>query len=331
MKKVFSYLKKTLKVTMWLIISLVLLFIITALLIQIPAVQTKIVRTATSFVSDKTHTRVEIKNVSIAFPKSVVLEGLYLGDTRKDTLIYVDKIKLNIVLYDLIANKITINSLALTKAYVNLYNSKTDSLFNYNFLLTAFADSVQQKPEDTKEPAAWTFSVDKVSLKQIRLRYNDEFGGMKAAAQLGNADLKMNTLDLQNSVYKLDNLLIEQLKADVQTTKASNPQEEASSGILPNITASNIRIYNSSITYSDAISQQKILAAIHRFDLKNGTVDLENKIIELDKIYISKSDVRYFTADTATPVDTTVQVPQMVENAWKVTVKQIEFNDNAIT
>ena len=269
MKKVFSYLKKTLKVTMWLIISLVLLFIITALLIQIPAVQTKIVRAATSFVSDKTHTRVEIKNVSIAFPKSVVLEGLYLGDTRKDTLIYVDKIKLNIVLYDLIANKITINSLALTKAYVNLYNTKTDSLFNYNFLLTAFADSVQQKPEDTKEPAAWTFSVDKVSLKQIRLRYNDEFGGMKAAAQLGNADLKMNTLDLQNSVYKLDNLLIEQLKADVQTTKASNQQEEASSGILPNITASNIRINNSSITYSDAVSQQKILAAIHRFDLKN--------------------------------------------------------------
>ena len=127
MKKVFSYLKKTLKVTMWLIISLVLLFIITAVLIQIPAVQTKIVRAATSFVSDKTHTRVEIKNVSIAFPKSVVLEGLHLGDTRKDTLIYVDKIKLNIVLYDLIANKITINSLALTKAYVNLYNTKTDS------------------------------------------------------------------------------------------------------------------------------------------------------------------------------------------------------------
>ena len=331
MKKVFSYLKKTLKVTMWLIISLVLLFIITALLIQIPAVQTKIVRAATSIVSNKTHTRDEIKNVSIAFPKSVVLEGLYLGDTRKDTLIYVDKIKLNIVLYDLIANKITINSLALTKAYVHLYNTKTDSLFNYNFLLTAFADSVQQKPEDTKKPAAWTFSVDKVSLKQIRLRYNDEFGGMQAAAQLGNADLKMNTLDLQNSVYKLDNLLIEQLKADVQTTKASNQQEETSSGILPNITASNIRINNSSITYSDAVSQQKILAAIHRFDLKNGTVDLENKIVELDKIYISKSDVRYFTADTTTPVDTTVQVPQMVENAWKVTVKQIEFNDNSIT
>lgn len=331
MKKVFSYLKKTLKVAMWLMISLVLIFIITAVLIQVPAVQNKIVHAATSFVSNKTHTRVEIKNVSISFPKSIVLEGLYLEDLNKDTLIYADKVKINIVLHDLIANKITINSLALKKVHLNFYNIKTDSLFNYNFLLTAFADTTQQTTDDAKKSVAWTFSIDQVSLKQIRLRYDDEFGGMKATAQLGNADIKMNTLDMVNSVYKLDNLLIEQLKANVQTTGLANTKEEESIGILPSITASNIRINNSTLTYSDAASKQKVLAAIHRFELKNGNVDLENEIVSLDKIYLSKSDVRYFTADVESVVDTTLQVPEIAENAWKVTVKEIEFNDNSIT
>src|SRR5665647_1200153 len=97
------YIWKTLKVIAWVAVSLVLIFILIAVLIQIPAIQTKIVHYATSFVSNKTHTKVEIKHVSISFPKSVVIEGLYLEDLKKDTLLYSEKAKVNIALYDLLS------------------------------------------------------------------------------------------------------------------------------------------------------------------------------------------------------------------------------------
>ena len=89
MNKVQSFLKKTLKAVLWLAIVLVLIFVIIAALIQIPVFQNKIVHYATSFVSNKTHTRVEIKNISISFPKSVVIEGIFLEDIQKDTLPFV--------------------------------------------------------------------------------------------------------------------------------------------------------------------------------------------------------------------------------------------------
>jgi len=101
MKKVHTFLKTSLKVITWAIAGFVLFFFILALLIQIPGIQTKIVHYATSFVSNKTHTKVEIKHISISFPKSVVIEGLYLEDLKKDTLLYAGKAKVNMALYDL--------------------------------------------------------------------------------------------------------------------------------------------------------------------------------------------------------------------------------------
>src|ERR1035437_5471979 len=126
MHKALTILKKTGKAILWVVGVFVLLFLIVAGIIQIPAVQTKIVHAATSFVSNKTHTRVEIQNISISFPKSVVIEGLFLEDLSKDTLLYAGKAKVNIVLKDLLFNKICVNNIELDDLNVNLYSTKTD-------------------------------------------------------------------------------------------------------------------------------------------------------------------------------------------------------------
>ena len=111
--KVVFFLKKTLKAILWVVISFVLIFIIIAVLIQIPAIQSKLTNYATSFISGKTHTRVSIKKINISFPKSVVIEGLYLEDIKKDTLLYAGEVKVNIAFKDLFNHKIHISSLAL--------------------------------------------------------------------------------------------------------------------------------------------------------------------------------------------------------------------------
>ncbi|MBP6635990.1 MAG: hypothetical protein KA177_09140, partial [Paludibacter sp.] len=144
MKKILPFIKKTLKAILWVVVIFVLVFLIVAGVIQIPSVQNKIVNYATTFVSNKTHTKVEIENVGISFPKSVVLEGLFLEDLQHDTLLNVDKLKVNIVLKDLLFNRITVNNIKLENLTANLYNTSTDSLFNYNFLLEAFSDTTSQ-------------------------------------------------------------------------------------------------------------------------------------------------------------------------------------------
>lgn len=149
MNKVQIKMAKAIKVILWVVLILVFISVIIAGLVQIPSVQNKIVDAATSFVSKKTNTKVEIKNISIDFPKAVLIEGLFLEDTKKDTLIYVGSAKINIALYGLFSREIAISSVSLEDAVINLHSTKTDPLFNYNFLITAFTGSTKKLQTDT--------------------------------------------------------------------------------------------------------------------------------------------------------------------------------------
>jgi len=329
MNKALTILKKTLKAILWVVGVFVLLFLIVAGVIQIPAVQTRIVHAATSFVSDKTHTRVEIQHVSISFPKSVVIKGLFLEDLNKDTLIYAGKATLNIVLKDFLANKICINNIELEDVNLNLYSTKTDSLFNYNFLITAFADTTKTDTIKSETPTAWTFTIDNIMLKSIRLRYDDEFGGMNVRASLEKLEMKLDEINFEKSIYAIDNLLVEKLKANVLLTESVEKSTNKSSALLPKITANIIQINNSTVNFGDSINKQSVQGIIKRFELKGGSVDLQNELVNLDKIYLSESDILYKTS-ASVPTDPTQEVSTTLSNEWIVTVRHIDFDNNTV-
>ncbi|MDD2798797.1 MAG: translocation/assembly module TamB domain-containing protein [Bacteroidales bacterium] len=265
MNNVLSFLKRTLKVVAWVAATFVFLVVLIAGLIQIPAIQNKIVHYAIAFVSDKTHTKVEVKNVSISFPKSVVINGLYVEDLHQDTLLYAGETKINITLTDLIFSKITVNSIALDDLNLNLYNTATDSLFNYNFLLTAFSDTTPKVAPNT--PSKWRFSINHVSLKNIRLRYDDEFGGMNMAGSLTKLELQVDQMDVEKSIYRIDKLLVDNLMANVLVSKLSNTKK--TSDISPTITANNIQINDASIIYRNVAPKQRMDGAVEPIKLKN--------------------------------------------------------------
>jgi len=333
MNKVRSVLKWALKAFLWMALIFVLIFILIAGLIQVPAIQNKLIHFATSHVSNKTHTRVEIKNISISFPKSIVMKGLFLDDIQKDTLIYAGEVKVNIALKDLLSSKINIKSFSLEDVTLNVKRKATDSLFNYNFLLTAFTSTPTPGKVPPPSPSKWTFNIDNVSLKKIRLHYDDLYGGMKAIATLGNMAVKIDEIDLDKSLYSTDKVLIENMSASVQMykpgTTLAKEKVNVSSGVLPKIIAHKIQINNSTLIYEDTQSRQFISALLSRFSLKEGSVDLQKEIVTFDKIALSKSVITYNSHD-AGPIVKSKTLPVPTASNWKVTMKDIDLEDNTL-
>lgn len=330
-----SYLKKALKVIMWVFISIVLIFILIALLIQIPAIQNRIVQYATSYISDKTNTKVEIEKVSIAFPKSVVIEGLYLEDLNRDTLLYAGMTKVNIAFSDLLKDKITVNSFALKDVNINLHNAEADSVFNYNFLLTAFGDTTVKAEPDTMAASAWTFSLKEVSLENIRLRYNDQFGGMDVKASLQNLKLEMEDLDLEESIYSIDDLLVENITASVLMEESNYAEDTTETeSILPKIIAHTIEIRDSKVSYADSVGKQTITAVIDDFKLSEATVDLQKEMVSINNVSLARSEMEYYTTDIALTPDSVAEeaVEEVTEpeSNWKVSVNKIALEDNSL-
>jgi hypothetical protein len=67
----------------------------------------------------------------------------------------------------LLKNKININSFALENTVGNLSRTEADSLFNFNFLLTAFSDTASQKAVEPEKSSKWVISIDKVRFKNV--------------------------------------------------------------------------------------------------------------------------------------------------------------------
>ncbi|MCA1746452.1 MAG: AsmA family protein, partial [Bacteroidales bacterium] len=225
-KQVRRYIKTLIKIAIWIIVGFILFFVVVATLIQHPVIQTSILHRITSAVSDKTKTTVEIENIRISFPKSVVVRGVYLDDLQQDTLLYAGSIKVNLALKDLLFSKINVNSVTLEDVSVNMTRSRTDTLFNYYFLIAAFTDTARVPKAEPVEPSPWSFSIDRLSLDHTRFRFDDGYGGLDVAVALQKLRLKMDELDLEGAVYSIDALAIEGLQANVSTNKAGRSAGE---------------------------------------------------------------------------------------------------------
>jgi len=306
-----TIIKKTLKAILWVAIGFVLLFVIIAAIIQIPTIQNKIVGFATTFVSNKTHTRVEIKNIHISFPKSVIINNLFLEDIQKDTLLFAGEAKINMALFDLISSKISISSFGLENATINLYSTETDSLFNYNFLITAFSDTSTSAKINPKPASKWTFSINKVNLKNIRLRYDDAFGGMSVTVVLKDLDLKMDEIDIAKSIYSIDKLLVEQLNASVKITKLAIAETKKPESILPIITAKNIQINNSNVVYTNGINKPE----------KRNTFDVNR--LQFSNLNLEATDLLYSADATQITIN---QFSTLDQNQFAITKFETEFN-----
>ena len=329
MNKLGTFFKRVVKATVWVTIGFVLLFILVLLLIRIPSVQNKLVDYATTYVSGKTQTRVEIQNVGISFPKAVVLEGIYVEDTQADTLIYARKMRVNIALYGLFSNKIDISSVALEDATIKLYSTPTDPLFNYNFLISAFSDTTKLVAEKTSEPSKWTFSLDKINLKNVRFTYYDSYSGMEVFAAITNADARVGEISPKKSLYAFNELQLSGLAVNILTTETANTQTKNPEKILPTVSAKNLQINNSSVNYSDSVSFLSVISVIDQLELAGASIDIQKEQLVFDQLTVSKSDIRYhnFEPEILTGSVAADSLSSSGNN-WKVTINRMNMDDN---
>src|SRR5688500_10163419 len=119
-KQSVTFIKRTLKVLLWVLVSLVFLLFATALLVQVPSVQNALIHKVTSFISNKTHSKVEAGILSILFPESISLREVFVEDLSHDTLLYASEINVNLDMFALIKGNISIENITLKRVTAHL-------------------------------------------------------------------------------------------------------------------------------------------------------------------------------------------------------------------
>src|SRR3970040_153400 len=104
-KKIKGIALKTIRIAGWIWLCLIGLLLLAALLIQLPVVQNIITQKTIEFVQGKIGTRVSLDRISLSLPKRVVLDGLYVEDQARDTLLYAGTISVDADLIGLLSQR----------------------------------------------------------------------------------------------------------------------------------------------------------------------------------------------------------------------------------
>ncbi|WP_426486225.1 translocation/assembly module TamB domain-containing protein [Flavobacterium sp. 2] len=208
-KKSIHFLKKTLRVLLWCMTSIVALLLLLIILIQVPSVQNFVKDKAVSYLHKKIKTKVSLDHISIKFPKDVVLEGFYFEDQKKDTLLAGKRLELDVDLFKLVSSELEINSVSLENMTANISRNK-DGVFNFDYIIKAF-ESKEPKVED---PNAKPFkiSVVKVNLDNIKFNFKDDFSKNDIRVKLTHFDTKFKEFDLDKMNFDIPNIDLDGLK-----------------------------------------------------------------------------------------------------------------------
>ena len=205
--------RKSFRIALYTICSLLLLILVTLFALTLPPVQQRITREVQSFLQEKLDTRVEIAAIGLRFPYDVSLEGLLLEDQQQDTLIRVSRLMVTLDMWKLLGRSIVLQEIQLEDAAVYLHQK--DSVYNYDFIVKAFSNpNAPASPTPSSSPLTFATGSTKIRVQNVHFLMQDEDSESSTKADIGLLETVLQKSDLENLDFELGKLYLRD--ADIQ-------------------------------------------------------------------------------------------------------------------
>jgi hypothetical protein len=324
-----------LKTILWIIGSIIFLVLLIVILIQVPAVQNFAKDKAVNFIQGKIHTKVKIGHITLGLPKLIVLEDVYFEDQKKDTLIAGEKLKVDISLLKLLNHKVEVNEINLEGITTNISRG-TDSVFNFDYILKAFAGEQKKEVKPTDTSSTMKFSMDKIILDRINVSYKDKISGNDVKFILGHFDTRIKDFDLDKMKFSIPKINISDIDARIIQTPVNTPVDTTTTPLslslsLGTIDVSKVKVDYRSKQMSSKVNLGKFLVEMDKIDLKNQVVGIKN--IELNDTkagitFAKPESVKQTVVKAVKKLDTLVASPKN-QKGWSAKLGKVSFsNDN---
>lgn len=318
-------LRKTLRITAWTLGSILALFLLLVVLIQVPYIQNLLKDKAVAYLEGKIHTKVRLDRIEIGLPKKVIVEGLYLEDQQRDTLLYGGKIKVDIGLFGLIRSDINIQSVDLEDVTANIHRD-AQGRFNFDYIVEAFAS-----PEPKKASEPTQIDLGRIHLSRTKLRFDDRFSGNDLYACIGDLQTEIKEFDLQKSVFSAPDINVDGLVVRLKQRQAaahSDDKAPKSENAAPltllldkiELNALDFSFDSDPAAIALAAKWNTLLLKVNELDLHRQTLDLDRLKLDGATAFVRK---KKGVPATDTPSTTTA------DHKWKITLREIGLADIA--
>ncbi len=272
---------------------LLILFVALVLFIRSPWGQNIIVQKAVNYVSDKTNTKVEIEKFFLTFDGNLMLKGLYLEDTKGDTLVYSKSLEANLPLISMISgNGLGVDYVKWEGLRANIIRKDSVQGYNFQFLIDAFVSSDTTAVETDTTAAPLEIVLGEFDFKDFNITFNDAVLGIDSQFKVGELNLEMEKTDLENFDFRASNASIS--NSQIKYIQSPVPIDPNAPPVpMPYLVIEKLKLNNVFVdyqSYGDRIAADleiiDFYAELPKIDLVNndieiGNLNLKNSIIKI--------------------------------------------------
>ena len=319
------------------ILFIILFLLIVLLLLQTGPVQNVLRKNAVAWLQKKLNTRVEVERAHVSWPKNIVLENVYLEDRQKDTLLSGGKVIADINLFKLIfKNQLDIGSLAFDNITAKVKRQLPDTVFNFQFVVDAFAKTDTTTSTDT---SSYFISIPSVELNKVRIVYKDAVTGSDVEACVNHLDSRIDKMDYEHFYFDIPKTNIDGLTARIYQTKplaTPGPEikdiVEARQPSLMKLLFKEADLKNVKIDYRNDVSAFYTTLDLGSLNAKPDNIDLDNRVIRFQNIDLNNTTaaIKLGKKETAKVVAKEVkqEAKSQAEAGWKIYVSNIDLQNN---
>ena len=334
MKKIVRRIFRIIWITALVVIVLVITIII---LIQTDPVQNFARKKIVSYLQSKLHTRVDIGDLHIDFPKKIVLRNIYFEDQQHDTLLYAGRIDADISMFQLLRSKLQLNELNLDQVNAKVKRLLPDSTFNFDYIIKAFSGNSAKQVRETDTAGSFVFEVGKIHLHNISATYKDDATGNDDFVYLENFETDIKTFDPGHSVFSIRDIYLSGVKSNLRQYKSiliiqktADTNSKNSSPV--SLQLGTIGLKNIALDYRNDIDHQDAGLRLGIFNTEVSSIDFGKMIFGLKNIELKNSVVSVKMGKQRVAEDKKENRNDSAVNnsGWKIEFTKLNLDNNRI-
>jgi hypothetical protein len=302
-------------------IGVLALILLVWLLIQTAPVQNFIAGKIAKKLSKDLNTTVTIGHVDLSLFDKMDLKNTLILDQKKDTLLKAGALKLRITDWFFLKHDIELKYIGLEDAVVK--QQRTDSIWNYQFLIDHFTSPQKSKKHSKKI----ILKIEKIDLKNVTYLKDDKWNGQKIILKTGSLLLDADNIDLSKNIILIHSIDMDKTYFNIENFQGANPivkkYSPKDSGLYFN--PSNMQLQIASLKIKDGFFGTGIRGEVPQKGRFNG------KHIEVSKINGSINNIS-FLKDTLkanvnlAAVERSGLQLKKLQTAYKLTPQIMEFS-----
>ncbi len=214
-----------------------------------------------SYLERNLKTKVSIGSIDYSLPQWIELNNIYVEDQKKDTLLFGERMKVNISMLKLLRGNTDIQKVDLQNIFININRTENDSAFNYEFVVNAFTGNKSTTTDP--DTAEMKITLKEIIFNKVVFKMNDALGGNAMAASIQKLNATFAKFQPDRLNFGIDQFDADSVNYFMRTTKVTPP--DTTERIVITDSARQTPTYGLYIT-------------ANRFALKNANVDIANKV-----------------------------------------------------